>query len=149
MIFFGQNIYLILYPSHGNLMTHTAILKGEYGHNTILVKEMNPVEEFNFTCHNYQDTKDAKILFGIENSNTLEKFPATRVLQNFVLEPNNLGTNTKPYSVKCENVCQVNFIVNYFDVTSIYCNETNSENWNCGLKEMAEELNINFRSTHP
>ena len=110
---------------------------------------MNPVEEFNFTCHNYQDTKDAKILFGIENSNTLEKFPATRVLQNFVLEPNDLGTNTKPYSVKCENVCQVNFIVNYFDVTSIYCNETNSENWNCGLKEMAEELNTNFRSTDP
>ena len=110
---------------------------------------MNPVEEFNFTCHNYQDTKDAKILFGIENSNTLEKFPATRVLQNFVLEPNDLGTNTKPYSVKCENVCQVNFIVNYFDVTSIYCNETNSENWNCGLKEMAKELNINLRSTHP
>ena len=126
------------------LDNHIAIFKGENGYDTILVKEQDPAEEFNFTCTNNQDTK---ILFGIENSNTLEKSPVTRVLQNFVLEPNNLGTNTKPYSVKCENVCQVNFIVNYFDATSI-CNETNSENWNCGLKDMAEVLNSNFRCAH-
>ena len=81
----------------------------------------------------------------MENSNTIKNYSATRVLQSFVLEPNYLGTNTKPYPVKCENVCQVNLVVTYFDATSIYCNETNSKNWNCGLEEMAEELNINFR----
>ena len=90
----------------------------------ILIKEQAQVEEFNFTCHNYQDTKYAKILFGMENSNTIKNYSATRVLQSFVLEPNYLGTNTKPYPVKCENVCQVNLVVTYFDATSIYCNET-------------------------
>ena len=127
------------------MITHIAILKGEYGHNTILVKEKNLEEEFNFTCHNYGSTKNTNILFGIENSNSTEKFPATRVLKNSDLEANNVGTNTKPYPVQCKNVCQVNFIVIYFD-TSTLCNETNSENWNCGIKEMEEELNFNFRA---
>jgi len=121
-----------------------AVFKGEYGHNTILVKEKNLDEEFNFTCHNYGNTKNTNIVFGIENSNSSEKYPASRVLKNSDLEGNNVGTNTKPYPVKCENICQVNFIVTYFD-TSTLCNENNSENWNCGIKEMEEELNLNFR----
>lgn len=98
-------------------------------------------ETFTFFCHKYSNTKSTKIMFGSENTTIpkLQQNPAKRVLNFTNLVPNNCETNTEPYTVKCEDVCEINIVVIMFDASDELCrNDTKS--WKCGIDKLDDRL---------
>ena len=107
------------------------------GSNTILVDEDS---EFNFTCHNNQNINNAKILFGFENPSDQPGYesPASRVLNSSELQDNSIGSNTKPFLIKCDGVCKINFFMVLLDSGSM-CNNS-SKRLDCQLKEVKRKI---------
>ena len=67
------------------------------------------------------------------------KSPVSRVLRSSSLEQNYIGSNTKPYLVNCDGVCQVDFLMVLFD-SGLMCNNR-SKKWDCRLNELEKKLN--------
>merc|ERR1712079_303383 len=76
-------------------------------------------ENFTFICHG--------------------KSPAKEVVNLNELEINDLETNTEPYTVKCEDVCEINIIMILFDASDELC-ENGPKFWDCGLDNLDERL---------
>lgn len=121
-----------------------AKFKNENGLNVIIVDENNEKglnEEFTFTCHRYNEKNQTKIIFKSEESNDIlgTESPSSRKLRNYDLTINDIATSTEPFSVKCEAVCEVTFIVVDFEADSL-CDENDFWNWNCGIDRLKLEL---------
>ena len=125
------------YLSMSNKTKIISNFRNENGNITVLVDQDS---EFNFTCHNNQNAKNAKILFGSENLSYQPENNSTvsRVLNSSELEQNSIGSNTKPFLVKCDGVCQVNFFMVLLDSGSI-CNNS-SKRLDCQLKEVKRKI---------
>ena len=111
------------YMSMSNKTRIVSNFTNENGNNKILVDKDS---EFTYTCHNNQDAYNTKILFGSENpiDQPGNESPVSRVLKSSSLTENPMGTNTEPFSIKCEGVCQISFITVLFNAGS-FC-ENNS-----------------------
>ena len=142
LIYAKHNLASELCSSDNGYMTilnRTKIISNlikEHGNNTILVDQGS---EFDFTCHNNKSGKSAQILFGSEDSSNRLKnnSSVSRVLKNYSLTENFIGTNSNPISINCEGVCQIEFIVLFN--TGSFC-EDNSTDWDCGLDKIEEEI---------
>ena len=53
--------------------------------------------------------------------------------------------SANPYSVNCEDVCQVTFIVVILNATK-YCNESKVMDWECGLDELTKNFSYKMNS---
>ena len=53
--------------------------------------------------------------------------------------------SAKPYSVNCEDICQVTFIVVILNATK-YCNESKVLDWECGLEELTRNFSYKLNS---
>jgi len=121
-----------------------AKFEDENGQNVIIVEDNNKKnleKEFVFTCHKNHEKNSTKIIFESEESSDLlgKVSPVTRKLKTFDMSINEIATNTEPFSVKCEAVCEVIFIVVDFDVSAL-CDDNNLKSWNCGIEELENEL---------
>jgi len=131
-----------------SLSDETKILtkfKNENGQNVIIAKvndEKGLDEIFTFTCHKNHENNKTKIIFESEEPSDIseEASPIRRRLRNIDLYVNEIATNTEPYSVKCEDVCEVIFIVVEFDADVLCDDENNVKNWNCGIDQLEYEL---------
>ena len=121
--------------------------KNEKGNTTIFLTpdQNNGLDEtFTFICHKNENISDTKIIFESDvNYVRAQKNPAKRVLDFVDLTQNDFHTNTVPYSIKCEDVCEVIIIVIEFDAT-VLCDEKKPKRWNCGLDQLDEELEPYF-----
>ena len=54
---------------------------------------------------------------------------------------NSIGSNTKPFSINCDGVCQIDFIV--LSNAGSFC-ENNSTDWNCTLDKIEEDISEIF-----
>jgi len=121
-----------------------AKFEDENGQNVIIVEENNKKrlnEEFIFTCYKSHEKNNTKIIFESDESvDFLGKVsPVTRKLKTYDMSINEIATNTEPYSVKCEAVCEVNLIVVDFNIDAL-CDENDFKTWNCGIDELENEL---------
>ena len=55
--------------------------------------------------------------------------------------------SANPYSVNCEDVCQVTFIVVILNATK-YCNESKVMYWECGLEELKRNFSDKLNSIY-
>ena len=56
-----------------------------------------------------------------------------------------LNFSANPYSVNCEDVCQVTFIVVILNATK-YCNKRKAMDWECGLEELTRNFSYKLNS---
>ena len=87
-------------------------------------------------------------MFGFESPNDEpgNASPVSRVLEkNSSLTKNPFGTNTEPFLINCDGVCQIDFIVVLLDSSS-FC-KNNSTDWNCRLIGLEEDITKIFNTS--
>ena len=84
--------------------------------------------------HLYKNSENTKLFIGTE-----------KILRRSNLQMDLLNFSTNPYSVNCEDVCQVNFIAVILNATN-YCNESNTMDWACGLEELKRNFSYRINS---
>jgi len=138
-----------------SLSDETKILtkfKNENGQNVIIADandEKGLNEIFTFTCQKNHENNKTKIIFESDKSTDVlgKVSPVTRKLKTYDMSINEIATNTEPYSVKCEDVCEVIFIVVDFNADVLCDDENNVKNWNCGIDRLEYELKPAFFRT--
>ena len=86
-------------------------------------------------------------MFGFESPNDEpgNASPVSRVLEkNSSLTKNPFGTNTEPFLINCDAVCQIDFIVVLHDAGS-FC-KNNLTDWKCGLIGLEENITEIFNT---